>query len=187
MHHKKKMFVVHICWKALTNVQIAGVLEHSPRHSMCNALWSPVQASSSHTCCICVHNGLCPTCKLRQSDNSLPQQYKLLWSPDSLSAQSISLCSSSSSHGAPRNMLRTDPWWHRSLPDAATVQVASCTELLFVVICHSQNCTHPCSPKPQSVMFTGVLYSLSNCYMRPSSHGWSHTCQGHPHSYHHSH
>lgn len=151
---QKTCVVVHICRLKHTHQCVSRLQEHwslSAPHStaarnrvactMLNwVLFTP--AAVSHTCCSCVHHGLCPTCKLHQSDNLLHQQSELLWSPASVSPQSVSLCGS----GPHRALCSSQNLSHtcHSRADAATVQVASCTELLFAVICRSrsQSCTH---------------------------------------------
>lgn len=210
---QKTCVVVHICKLKHTHQCVSRLQEYwslSAPHStaarnrvactMLNwVLFKP--AAVSHTCYSCVHHSLCPTSKLHQSDNLLHQQSELLWSPASVSPQSVSLCSS----GPHRALCSSQNLSHtcHSRADAATVQVASCTELLFAIICRSrsQSCTHPCCVQHHrrqrraylshnqscSLEYYMAWAAAAICYMRPSSHSWIHTCQRHPHSCHHSH
>lgn len=167
--------------------------------------WVLLMPAVSQTCCRCVHHGLCPTSKLHQSDNLLHQQSKLLWSPKITLAtvcQPVKQPQRQQPTQSFQNYARHSHTCH-SRAVAPMVKVASCTELLFAVIHHScsQSCTHPCCIRRRSRQRRAYLSHNQSCslecytawaagtirYMRPSSHSWSHTCQRHPHSCHHSH
>lgn len=122
LHHKKTCWSWQPCNLKHTHQCVSRLQEY---WSLSIAAWNRVAWTMlnwvlltpdaiSHTCCSCVHHGLYPTSKLRQSDNLLHQQSELLWSPEWLSPQSVSLCGSSP-RGAFRVTLFTDTQSHLPL------------------------------------------------------------------------
>ena len=157
-------------------------------------------AALSHTCC---NSSLCPTSKLHQSDTCCTN-IQSCFDHQNHSHHSLSACAAAAhtEHTALRSSHILSHTCH-SRADAATVQAASCAELRFAVICHgcSQSSAHTCCIQHRSRQRRAYLSHNQSCslecytaraagavcYVRPGSQSWSHTCQRHPHSCHHSH